>query len=356
MNLVMTALLRLPAAFRKAQRQRQLLALMQQAQVPGLQLVHTHRHQTTLYQLGHRKSGTSAAIEAHTIFQAASLGKVMLAYTALRLHDRGVLSLDEPLLAYYPYPRLHQQPAAHQITARMVLTHTSGLPNWAEHPLGAGWATSPLTLHGPPGKRWQYSGEGYVFLQKTLEQLTGKPLPLLVQDEVVGPLHLPNSSFVWRPDFAATAASGHDGAGQPTAVQRFEQANAGFSLLSTAADYNVFLQAVLAGTGLKPATRALLLEPQCSAERRATPARPPDPSIAWACGVGLARTSRGRALWHWGNNGDFTSFFMAFPSRQESLVFFTNSANGLKLTDEVLPLFFGPGQYQAARWLAEEQV
>ncbi|UOQ70081.1 hypothetical protein [Hymenobacter cellulosilyticus] len=46
---------------------------------------------------------------------------------------------------------------------------------------------------------------------------------------------------------------------------------------------------------------------------------------------------------------------MTFPATKESLVFFTNSANGLKIVDEVLRLFVGPGQYQVMQWLAEEK-
>jgi hypothetical protein len=110
----------------------------------------------------------------------------------------------------------------------------------------------------------------------------------------------------------------------------------------------------MAGRGLKPATARLLTTPANAADRCGRPASAADPAIAWACGVGLAATSQGPALWHWGDNGDFRGFFMVLPCRQESLVFLTNSANGAKLTDEVLRLFFGPGQYWATQWLAEE--
>ena len=41
--------------------------------------------------------------------------------------------------------------------------------------------------------------------------------------------------------------------------------------------------------------------------------------------------------------------------KQESLLFFTNSANGLKITEEVLRLFIGPGQYWAIQWLNAEK-
>lgn len=354
MKAFITAVLLLHGAVGLAQKN-ELAALLKKENVTGMQLIYTRNGVATSYSLGLRKSGTTQAVGASSTFQAASLGKVVLAYTALRLHDRGLLDLDKPLLTYYRYPRLLGAPNADRITARMVLMHTSGLPNWSEYPFKASWKTSALRLKYQPDSCWNYSGEGYVFLQKTLEHIAGKSFETLAQQEVFQPLHLRNSSFVWREKFAATACFGHNAAGQPTEIRRFAEPYGAFSLLTTAADYNRFLQALLAGQGLRPATARLLTTPANAANRCSTPASPADPAIAWACGVGLAATSRGRAQWHWGDNGDFKGFFMALPGQKESLLFLTNSANGAKITDEVLQLFFGPGRYWTAQWLAEEK-
>lgn len=333
----------------------ELAALLKQKNVPGMQLVYSKSGVATVYQLGLRKSGIGGAVDAQTVFQAASLGKVVLAYLALRLHDQGRLDLGKPLLNYCPYPRLRQQPNADKITARMVLAHLSGLPNWAQNPLAAGWGTSALKLKYRPDSCWNYSGEGYVWLQKTLEQISGKSLEKLAQEEVFGPLQMANSSFVWQTRFAHNAAFGHDKTGKPTEIRQFAWPNGAFSLLSNAEDYNRFLQAILSGKSLQPATRQLLTSPASDAARCATPPSPTDPFIAWAAGVGLAATSHGPALWHWGDNGDFQGFFMMFPEKQESVVLLTNSANGLQLTDDVLRLLLGTGQYRAMQWLAEER-
>ncbi|GGG32524.1 serine hydrolase domain-containing protein [Hymenobacter glacieicola] len=333
----------------------ELAALLKKENVAGIQLIYSKKGETRQYSLGVRRAGATPAVDAQTIFQAASLGKVVLAYTALRLHDQGRLDLDQPLLRYYPYPRLQNEPRADHITARMVLGHTTGLPNWAGYPLAESWKTSALHLNFAPDSCWSYSGEGYVFLQKTLEHLTGKSLEQLAQQEVFGPLKMPNSSFTWQPRFDNNAAFGHDQAGQPTEIKRFTEANGGFSLLTTAPDYHRFLQAILHGKGLRPATAKLLVAPANAANRCTTPLSPTDARIAWACGVGLATTSHGPAQWHWGDNGDFRGFFMTFPDTKETLLFLTNSANGLRLTDDVLRLFVGPGQYQAMQWLAEEK-
>ena len=336
-----------------AQHTAELTALLQRHHVPGLQLVYTKGAAVQTCNLGVREAGTTQPVTATTIFEAASLGKEMLAYVTLRLHDRGLLDLDKPLLQYHDYPRLHGQPRAARITARMALAHTTGLPNWAENPTTPGWKTSALALKYAPDSCWNYSGEGYTLLQKTLEHLTGKSWEELAQQEIFTPLGLKNSSFTWRPAFAATATAGHNGDSKPVPIDHFAEPYAGFSLYSTATDYSRFLQALRTGRGLQPATALLLRTPATAADRCGQAASAADPYIAWACGVGLATTSQGLAQWQWGDNGNFKGFFMTLPGKQESLVLFTNSSNGPKLVDEVLRLFFGPGHYWATQWLAE---
>ena len=277
--------------------------------MPGLQLVYTKGAVQQALALGVRQAGTHRPVTATTIFEAASLGKQLLAYVALRLHDRGLLDLDRPLVQYGPYPRLQGQPRAARITARLVLAHLAGLPNWAENPTAATWPTSALTVDYAPDSCWNYSGEGYTWLQKTLEQRTGKSWEALAQQEVFGPLHLRHSSFRWQPGYAARASAGHDAAGRPTPIDHFGEPNAAFSLYSTATDYSRFLQALRRGQGLRPATARLLRVPARAAHRCAHPATAADPHIAWACGVGLATTSRGLAQWQWGDNGTFRAVF-----------------------------------------------
>lgn len=330
-----------------------LLGLMQKANVPGMQLVYTHGGKTQAYALGQRTAGQPAAVNATTTFEAASLGKAMLAYVTLRLLDRGVLDLDKPLLTYYQYPRLQGAANADKITARMVLGHTTGLPNWTTNPTKPEWPTTPLRLIYAPDSCWHYSGEGYVWLQKTLEHLTGKPFETLAREEVFRPLGLKNSSFVWQDKFAANATSGHDGQGKPVPISHYPAAYGAYSLFSTAADYSRFLQALMTGQGLKPATAQLLRTPANEANRCGQPATATDPFIAWACGVGLATTSRGLAQWQWGDNTTFKGFYMTLPDEKATLVFLTNSSNGPKMADELLRLFFGPGEYRATQWLAE---
>src|SRR4029078_6503121 len=98
-----------------------------------------------------------AAVTESTRFEAASLSKPVTAYVALQLVDAGRLALDAPLTKYMPYADLPAYPRAKTMTARHVLSHTTGFANWRRR--------DPLKLFFAPGERFRYSGEGYVYLQ-----------------------------------------------------------------------------------------------------------------------------------------------------------------------------------------------
>ena len=80
----------------------------------------------------------------------------------------GKLDLDRPLVDYLDPASLRGQPDHGRITARMVLSHTTGLPNWRK---GGEEFDGPLPVMFAPGKRFGYSGEGFYYLQQVVERL-----------------------------------------------------------------------------------------------------------------------------------------------------------------------------------------
>ena len=110
--------------------------------------------------------GSTIPVRTDTVFRAASLTKTVFAYIVFRLADRGVIDLDAPLAGYVSYPRAEHDERHKKITARMVLSHTTGFPNWA-------WGQDHIPIQLQPGEAWGYSGEGFVYLQKAVEKLTG---------------------------------------------------------------------------------------------------------------------------------------------------------------------------------------
>jgi len=314
--------------------QQNLQSIIDDNNVSGIQLVYTNSSRTTAYNAGAAKEGAAKTVTSNTIFRAGSLGKSVFAYAIMRLYDRGVISLDTPLLHYIgSYNRFDKsEPRFSRITARMVLSHTSGLEFYGD---------STAKLIGEPGKAFCYSSEGYFFLQKVIEKLTGMPLEDMMQQEVFKPLNMTASTYIKREGFD-NEMLGED---------NFDP-NAAFTLYTNATDYNIFLQALINNTGLKPATAKLVFTQQSDAQWLGKDTTKADNFIDWGLGVGLQRNENGNAIWHWGSiMNTFNSFYMAFPDKKQSLVFFTNSVAGLRVANEVVNLLFGKQTTWAMPWL-----
>ena len=214
----------------------------------------------------HHACGVIDAVSAHpispdTIFEVASLSKPVFAYAVLKLCEQQVLNLDAPLVDYLPAVYTHDNPNIRLVTSgqnrtdhaadladdprlclitgRRVLSHTSGLPNWRP----ARWSTDelPLALELTPGERFSYSGEGYEYLQAVVEHLTQERLADHMWRQVLEPLGMNDSSFVWREQLESRYALGHDGSGRCTPKHRWPEANAACTLHTTAEDFAKFI-------------------------------------------------------------------------------------------------------------------
>jgi CubicO group peptidase (beta-lactamase class C family) len=325
-------------------------AAMRANGIPGAQLIHTRAGASEAYCHGVLKNGAAAKVGDDTVFQAASLSKVVAAYIALRLVDEGKLNLDTPLWDYWHSQRTKDNPLARTITARMVLNHTSGLRNWQISPSDPAIDRTPLESRFAPGEHYAYSGEGFYLLQRTLEHVTGSSWNALAAREVFSRFDMPSSSYLTDHAFDARNASGHGKDGTPEPDRVFAWENTAWTLVTNAHDYDNFIQGALyRGEGLTPATRALMFAPSSDADDPASPS-PADPLIAWGLGVGLQEADGRRLVWHWGDNPGFKAFFMLDPASGESLVLFTNSENGPAAYKQVLRMFMGPGSYPAVDW------
>ncbi len=314
--------------------------------IPGAQVVYTKDGVTEKYEYGVQNTRTGIKVAEDTIFQAASLSKVVGSYVVLKRVDEGVIDLDTPLWEYYESPRTAGNELAKTVTARMVLNHTTGFPNWA----GGVGSDTPLVPAWTPGTKFGYSGDGFFLLQRTIEHLDGKPFEQTLQEEVFEPFGMSDTTLVTLPENFSRTAVGHNAAGVAGNVSNYSNGNTAYTLQTTAADYDKFIQrALLGGEGLESATHELWTTESSDAVRSATNGA--NPYIKWGLGVGLQTNANGKALWHWGDNGDRKAFFIAYPERGESIAIFWNSANGQQSANQILSLFLGAQAFHSVTWV-----
>lgn len=336
-----------------ARLERSIPQLMAAADVPGLSIALIRDAELVWHKgFGLRNTVTKSPVTDDIVFEAASLSKPVFAYAVLKLVDSGILDLDTPLTKYLPGSYdVGDDARLNRITARHVLSHTTGFPNW--RPRG----DTSLKIHFSPGEKFSYSGEGYVYLSKVVTHLTRENLDAFMKRMVFDPLGMTSSSYIWQDRYDALKIFNHNLLSEPTGQKKVTEGNAASSLNTTARDYGVFLAAFLEGTGLKKETARLMLTPQAKVGPRrdttSSPATQPSPYISWGLGWGLQSTAEGTSLWHWGDNVDNKSYVVAFDKQKMGVVVFTNSINGLAIIREVIEQSVG-GFQPALDWLNYE--
>lgn len=313
--------------------------LMAEADIPGLSIA-IAKNDEIVYQKGFgvRSADTREPVTSQTVFSAASLSKALFAYGLMKWVEKGRFDLDRPLYEYFPYPDLEHDERYKRLTARQVLSHTTGLPNWRRG--------DQLSFVRDPGQEFGYSGEGFVYLMRVVEQLSGQKIDDFMEAEVFRPLGMKRSSYVWQKAFDSDYAIPHDQFMVTRMLSKPEEGNTAYSLQTTAVDYTQFLLAMLNANGLQSATVKKMLEGEVNVEKD-------DADVQWGLGVGLQSTDAGKAFWHWGDNGTFKAFFIAFPKQKISLIYFANSSNGLGIAHDLLRTCLG-GTYPAVDWLDYE--
>src|SRR5580698_6570548 len=314
--------------------------LMKAAEVTGMGIA-IFNDGKIVYQkaYGFRDKEKNLPLTVDSVMSAASLSKVAFGYMVLQLVDEGVLDLDKPVYQYLPkplpeyanYADLANDPRYKRITARMLLSHTSGFANWR-------WFEDDrkLKIHFEPGSRYAYSGEGIALLQLVVETITKTPLEELMQQHVFQPLGMSRTSMVWQDRFESDYANGYDEYGRSLGPLKQHKAGAAGSMSTTLADFSRFMQAVLDGGLLSPKTREQMLSPQIQiVSKHMFPTlneetTEENKAIRLSSGLGwtLYSTPYGEAFSKGGHDDGWRHYTVCFDKPKTGIVIMTNSANG----------------------------
>lgn len=313
---------------------------------------------------------TRDPVREDTLFEAASMTKPAFAYVVMRLVDEKRLDLDKPLVAYRRPANLGDDPDLERITARHVLEHSTGLPNWT---------SGSLVTSGTPGSAYTYSGEAFVWLQLVVEKITGVGLGSLMKAKLFDPAGMSRSTFGWDEEIARSVVFGHSEPPEgeqklppqptretgdrllpvasrrrkPIASWTFEDSveamretdpktapsthglivNSAGGLLTTASDYAKFMVLMMdrprrAAWEISDAARQAMLTPRLDVRGR---------DIARGLGWEVEQSPAGSLFQHSGSNyGIFKTLGVGDARNGRAIVVFTNAANGNALAARIV--------------------
>lgn len=327
--------------------------LMQVEDVKGLALAVIDKGEivrTAAY--GHRNVEKDLPLETDTVMYGASLTKTAVAYTVLQLCQEGLFDLDTPLGDYLKKPLPQYEEFADlaandrwkDLTARIVLTHSTGLPNfrWLED-------DGVLRFHWDPGKRYGYSGEGFYILQLAIEEHLGEDLGTIMDARVFVPLGMKNTSMMWRADFAENLADGY--AIDSSFIPHDERSgpSAAGSMDTTIEDQALMWQAILKGDRLTAASHADFFRPQLpihSAHQVPTLWDFKDPrteQVHLSAGLGLvtAEGPHGLTVFKGGHDDGTGNMAICEPELERCVVFLSNSVRAELIYPDLAAFILG---------------
>ena len=193
---------------------------IREKQLPGL-AISIVSGQEIIYQhgFGFSSLNTKLPVTPQTIFDLASCSKSFTALSVLILWKDGLIDLDKPLVYYLSEFHLTDSESSSKITIRQLLNQTSGLPGDVSEPVSYHQGSDAMNklviamggirLDNPPGTRFEYANFNYNLLGALVEKVSGKCFEDFVQERILTPMNMTDSTL--RPEVALQKdrADGH---------------------------------------------------------------------------------------------------------------------------------------------------
>ncbi|MGL1888476.1 MAG: serine hydrolase [Reichenbachiella sp.] len=254
----------------------------------------------------------------NTIFNVASLTKPITAIVALKLVSLGKWDLDQPINEYWVDPDIKNDSRIKLLTTRHILSHQTGFPNWRD---------GELEFMFTPGAQYQYSGEGFEYLRKALENKFDKRLNQLASELIFEPLNMLDSKYFWdEKTDESRVALGFDKDGNIYETPKGKTENAADDLLTTIRDYGTFLISVMNGQGLSDKVFEEMQSNQVASKN------------GKHFGLGFEKydfKDGNYALSHGGSDKGVQTIVFIFPKTKQGVLIFTNVDDGYKVFEKI---------------------
>lgn len=328
--------------------------LLDHFDIPGLTIALVHDRQPVWSgSYGFADQEKETPMTGDAIFRAGSISKPLTAWGVMRLAEKGVIDLDKPVEKYlsrWEFPEGKYE--SEEVTIRRLLSHTAGLPP----AIGGGYTPEeelpPLEsilageeneeevrITREPGSAFSYSNPGYMVLELLIEEVANQSYASYMKKEVLEPLGMQDSTYVWSRELEKNTATGYYADGSPVPIL-LDAAKAPGGIYTTAGDLARFLAANMTGPDGEPAGRDILKSEKVN--QMHTPVIETSSfyaliSDAYGLGYMVETLPTGeQAVFHGGQHTGWISHSHLYPETGEGLVILTNSERSQHLQVHIL--------------------
>ena len=287
----------------------------------------------------------------NTRFELGSIAKVFTGVGFMRLVEKGAVGLEDPIVKHLP-----SFPFGDKIQIIHLLTHTSGLPDYTDHPrFRAVWPRLrtiddflPMILEqklkeATPAKTFSYSSSGFVLLAAIIERSSGHTFKEYIRDEVFVPCGMTETSVANLEDIVPNRAIGYvkDSLGRfKTNAYYLVPFIASAGIQTTAGDLLKFDRALTEGKLLKPSTLERMGEPYLEKN--------------WGTVWRLDEFDGRKVLYHGGETAGVSAMYRRYPEDGTTLIVLSNYHRAARPIARALEAILFGKPYEMPRPTAQE--
>lgn len=267
----------------------------------------------------------------NTIWNVASLTKPIVTMLTMKLVSNGDWDLDEPIYHYWIDPDVKKDKRHKLLTSRHILSHQTGFSNWRF----TDEKSQKLAFHFEPGTKYQYSGEGFEYLKKALENKFKVSLQNLADSLIFKPLKMNDTRFYWDDKMDDSRfAKWHSPEGELYENYKKTGVSAADDLLTTVEDYTKFINYVINGAGISEKLYKEMVSEQVRINN----------FKHWGLGWWIdenINSNNDYAMVHGGDDIGVHTIAFIIPKTKQGLVIFTNCDNGTDVFADILLNYLG---------------